>query len=599
MSKIEIIPLDQLALSDVNARSGRKADDVESMAASLLDHGQLQNLVGHKEKGLVHIAAGGTRLEAFQLLAERDQIKPNHGVAVKVTSKAKATEASLAENIKRTDMHPADQLNAFEALLGSKSPDEIATSFGFPVGQVRRILKLTGVSAPLRQRFAQGDINMEAMQALSLFETHEAQEDVMVQSGGNAHRIRAIWRARGVVGHSEKAKFVGEDDYRAAGGTLEDDIFTTEVIFKDPELLETLFEKKLTAVGASLRDEGWAWVEFTESQFPHYPNRETPTYVWDSEESESRAAELAASLEAAQQATDCEEPPEGVFDTLAEAESAVEEHEEAHWVESFTDEQKARSGATYRMTSWGLRIERGIVKAKPKSGSAGGTDVVGEGSSEPAKSMPDTVKETLTDLHSLALQERIAHDSKGALALFIAKHFDELPVGDNGDSMVMYRYLGAAAPCKVRLETFDGANKDHLPESAVYSRLDARGCELVAKAPALESADELLPWLMSLEIAELLPMFAFIMARSLSAFPSGAEASPLAEMQKVMGYDVTDSVELTFDNFYSRLKRPQLMALLSENDITEGIEPKWKVKELARFAADQLGERGFVHPFFQ
>lgn len=596
MSNIERYPLSQLALSPINARSKRKPSDIEEMAASLKAHGQLQNLVGHKEKGKILIAAGGTRLDGFNLLAERDEITPDHSVSVLVTSKAKAAEASLAENTQRQDMHPADQLNAFEALLSTKSPDDIAASFGFSLAHVRRILKLTGVSPMLREAFAIDKVSLDAMQALSAFEDHATQEAVFEQCGNTPGYIKQLWRARGTVGSDAKAAFIGEQAYVSAGGQIERDIFTGDVVFKDPELLDTLVENKLSETAETLRAEGWAWVEYESSFYPVYPNREEPAWEWVSDAREAEAAELLAILKAAEEATDCEEPPEGAFDRLREAEDAVEAHESEHKLAKYSAEQIARSGATYVLTRQGLRLERGILKTKA---SQAGADEADRDTQPAPKAMPDTVKETLCRLHVLAVQERVGSDPKAALAIFIADQVKTLPLaGSEGHCEFGFHYNPATSPCQLRVDPYDGEQDELIAASPVYDRLQRRGTALVEDAPALASVDDVLPWLYSLDMERLLSMFAFVMARSINTPASGRDESPLCAMQAALGFDVRDAIDLDFDNFYSRLKRPQLEGLLADNDASDGINPKWKQKELAQYAADTLTAADFQHPYF-
>ena len=57
---------------------------------------------------------------------------------------------SLAENIMRLPMHPADQYDAFKALVDQgKGPEEIAARFGCSPAVIQQRLKLAGVSPSL------------------------------------------------------------------------------------------------------------------------------------------------------------------------------------------------------------------------------------------------------------------------------------------------------------------------------------------------------------------------------------------------------------------------------------------------------------------
>ena len=65
-------PLSKLTLSGMNPRQNVPAAEVEELAESIWTAGLIQNLAGIENgKGGVEIVAGGRRLRALQLLAER------------------------------------------------------------------------------------------------------------------------------------------------------------------------------------------------------------------------------------------------------------------------------------------------------------------------------------------------------------------------------------------------------------------------------------------------------------------------------------------------------------------------------------------------
>ncbi len=72
----------------------------------------MQNLVVTEgKKGKYHVIAGARRLEALQGPAGRGQALPaDHAVPCQVVTEEHAAEMSLAENIVRQAMHPADRV---------------------------------------------------------------------------------------------------------------------------------------------------------------------------------------------------------------------------------------------------------------------------------------------------------------------------------------------------------------------------------------------------------------------------------------------------------------------------------------------------------
>ena len=94
------------------------------MAASIYPHGLLQSLVARKDKpGKYAVVARRRRLLALESLAESGSMKAQTPIPCHVLDdEADATEISLAENVQREPMHPADEFDAFKALIDKGMP---------------------------------------------------------------------------------------------------------------------------------------------------------------------------------------------------------------------------------------------------------------------------------------------------------------------------------------------------------------------------------------------------------------------------------------------------------------------------------------------
>ncbi|WP_162771598.1 ParB/Srx family N-terminal domain-containing protein, partial [Shigella sonnei] len=94
--------------------------------------GLLQNLVVHTLPGDRYaVAAGGRRLAALNMLAERNILPADWPVRVKVIPQELATAASMTENGQRRDMHPAEQIAGFRAMAQEgKTPAQIGDLLG-------------------------------------------------------------------------------------------------------------------------------------------------------------------------------------------------------------------------------------------------------------------------------------------------------------------------------------------------------------------------------------------------------------------------------------------------------------------------------------
>ena len=84
-----------------------------------------------------------------------------------------AGEISLAENIERLAMHPADQFDAFKAQADTgKGPEEIAVRFGISPAVVRRRLKLAAVSPRLLEVYRADEMDLDQLMAFAVSDDH-------------------------------------------------------------------------------------------------------------------------------------------------------------------------------------------------------------------------------------------------------------------------------------------------------------------------------------------------------------------------------------------------------------------------------------------
>lgn len=92
---------------------------LSELADSIEAQGLLQNLVvtKGKKRGTYEVIAGGRRLQAMQRLIESGRWAKETTVWVTQVDNEQALEASITENVQREAMHPADEFEAFAALV--------------------------------------------------------------------------------------------------------------------------------------------------------------------------------------------------------------------------------------------------------------------------------------------------------------------------------------------------------------------------------------------------------------------------------------------------------------------------------------------------
>jgi hypothetical protein len=95
---------------------------------------------------------------------------------------ADLTEISLAENVQHETMHPADEFEAFRSLVDNgHSTADLAARFGISELTVQRRLALARVSPVLIQKYREEEMALELLQAFTISDDHQAQEQVWSQ----------------------------------------------------------------------------------------------------------------------------------------------------------------------------------------------------------------------------------------------------------------------------------------------------------------------------------------------------------------------------------------------------------------------------------
>ena len=271
---IRELPLSRLALAPENVRK-TPADPVAEaeMKASIVAHGLLENLVvridGPADAGAWAVVAGGRRLAAMKALAEDGTIDPDHPVPCLVAADPDmAGEMSLAENVVRIAMAPADQVVAFTKLADAGlSVAVIAARFGTSERLVEQRLRLGNVAPDLLDAYRAGEIDLEVLKAFSVTTDHARQMAAWEQVAGQGYRpsawqVKRLLTEERIPGTSAVARFVGVEAYEAGGGKVLRDLFSGEddsaVWFDDPALLTDLAMEKLRAFKDELATR-WKW----------------------------------------------------------------------------------------------------------------------------------------------------------------------------------------------------------------------------------------------------------------------------------------------------------------------------------------------------
>ena len=273
---IREIPLSRLSLAPENVRKTPPDAQADAeLKASIAALGLLENLVVRmddpSEDGIERYAvvAGGRRLKAMQALVEDGVFDAGHPVPCQVrTGDDDPAELSLAENVVRIAMHPADQVTAFTKLAEAGQPvPAIAARFGLSERLVEQRLRLGNAAPELLDAYRANEIDLEVLKAFAVTTDRGRQMAVWEQVSGQGYRpaswqVKRLLTEERVPGTSAVARFVGADAYEAAGGQVLRDLFAHDdesgVWFEDPVLLEKLAMERLQAAADELATR-WKW----------------------------------------------------------------------------------------------------------------------------------------------------------------------------------------------------------------------------------------------------------------------------------------------------------------------------------------------------
>ena len=195
----------------------------------------------------------------------------DHPVPCRVIDNGAAdSELSLAENVVRVQMHPADQVQAFGTLANDgASVADIAARFGVTERIVEQRLRLGNAAPEILDVYRAGEIDLETLKAFAVTTDRARQMAVWEQVSDQGYRpsgwqIKRMLTQDRIPAAAAIATFVGVDAYEAAGGVVDRDLFADQdewgIWFEDADLLRKLAMDRLQAAADELATR-WKWAE--------------------------------------------------------------------------------------------------------------------------------------------------------------------------------------------------------------------------------------------------------------------------------------------------------------------------------------------------
>ncbi|EBX0312474.1 chromosome partitioning protein ParB [Salmonella enterica subsp. enterica serovar Muenchen] len=573
------------------------AESVRELADSVKGIGLLQNLVVHAlPDGLYGVAAGGRRLAAMNLLATENTIPPDWPVRVKVVPDNLATAASLTENGQHLEMHPAEQIAGFRAMAAEgKTPAQTGDLLGYSPRHVQRMLKLAGLAPVILEALAADKITTEHCQALALEDNRDRQvlvyEAACREGWNNKPEVRVI---RNLITDSQvstlnnsKYAFVGEKAF--SGDEIRADLFSDEQGgFVDKLALDTALLEKLQVVAECLKEaEGWAWCAGRMESVSRYGEdaavyriQDEPDEVY-TEQEQQRLDELQERYDENQTASDETDAMEAEMDAIGCAAQ----------LRAWTPEMRAQSGVVVSWRQDDVYVQRGVIlREQSETEDVPVQAPVYERQPEPVDNVSVPLLTRMCAERTLAVQAALMQQPEKSVALLAWT--------------LCLNVFGSGAynrPAQISLDCKHYSLTNTAPsgkEGMAFLTLMQEGKRLETLLP--EGWKQDFTTFFTLSTADLMALLSFCTACSLDGMQTrgtgGTTRSPLDKMETALAFHLRDWWQPTKADFFTGLKKPQIIAALNEAGLTGAARDAEKMKkgDAAELAEDKMRDNRWV-----
>jgi ParB family chromosome partitioning protein len=566
------------------------------------------------------VTIGEGRRLAMLLRAKRKEIRKTEPVRCVVDLINDAHEISLDENVTRTDMHPADQFEAFRRLAEERGlgAEDIGARFGVSAQVVRQRLRLGAVSPKLMAIYREGGLALDQLMAFAVSEDHARQEQVYDQLTYNRSPgvIRRAMTEAKVPASDRRAVFVGAEAYGEAGGTILRDLFTEDGggWFEDVALLDRLVTERLDALGVEVRErEGWKWaVAALDYPHDHGLRRVYPHPVERSEEDKAQIEVLSQEYDTLVSQWDAVEdlPPE-VEARFKAIDAALDAFGDGA---AYDPDEVARGGVFVILGHDGqARFERGLIRPEdepPLVEAEADDDVEGEGeagadgeaASDEAEAEEDAAAPLserlvldLTAYRTVGLRDAVAGDPTLALtalahALALRAFYPPYEQASCVDVKLVSAYLDGHAP--------------GVSDSPAGRRIAERHGAWAARLP--REASGVWDCVSAFGAGDLMDLLAHCVSLGVSAVRNPLDRKPAAwdhadRLASAAGLDMTTTWTPTAERYLARVTKARILEAVAEArgaEVAERISDLKKT-EMVETAEVLLAGTGWLPPLLR
>ncbi|MHA3682232.1 ParB/RepB/Spo0J family partition protein [Yersinia enterocolitica] len=597
---VELVAYSRLADTELNVRFiPYSQESIDDLADSIAVMGILQNLVVVEQpEGSLAVAAGSRRKAAIGVLVQRGVIQPDQLVVpVKKIPAELAVAASMTENGKRKDMHPAEQIVGFRSLAAEgKSPAQIGDLLGYGSRHVQRCLKLASLAPALLNALAEDEITLEQCQILALEDSQERQAQVWEQAQQVFGKSLQNYQLRNLITEQEvniktsgKFVFVGREELEAAGAVIRTDLFNDEHEgWVDRTLLDRLTLEKLDAIAVAIQEnEGWSWCAHRMNSvysfiddLGKYHLMPTPQPIY-TESEQAHIDKLTTAVEEAE-----------TYDDENDIQQQIEDFESAVSIRAWTVEQKAQSGVMISFDGGGPTIQRGVVlREKAVSAEQSQNNIVQTSPEPKEKGLSSALITSLSSERTLAVMAALVQNPTVTLAL-------------HTHSMALKVFFGQYA------------------SSVLKTSMDIKRHTLLSNAPASEEGEanrvlenlhnlweSRLPenwqldfsWLLTWDQSEVIALLTYCVGQSLDAARchagmDGKVGGELVSVENALEFNLREWWQPTKENYFGRISKEQMSEALTaiEKEAQAASVLKMKKGDAAHLAAVEIAQTRWV-----
>jgi len=188
------LPVAALDPNPYQPRQGMEPADLESLKASILEHGVLQPIVVRRKDDRFQIIAGERRFRAAQAagLAEVP-------VVIREATDDDMLELALVENLQREDLDPIEKATSFKAYLEKthRTQETASARLGVDRSTLANIIRLLELPAEIQAMLRTGLLAMGHARAILSVESPKRQIDIAERVAREGLSVRQVERLAG------------------------------------------------------------------------------------------------------------------------------------------------------------------------------------------------------------------------------------------------------------------------------------------------------------------------------------------------------------------------------------------------------------------